>query len=373
MRTVLSCLRLKWRPRVRADENQTGTGAFLFDEYVIGTYMKFTRNPNYWKTWTYEGQEYELPFLDEIVLPIIPDESTQISALRTGKLDIHHSVKPEYWDSLSSTAPGILQDYVEGIGGGMLMLNCSEPPFDDPAVRRAMTIATDIAAFNSIWAPGAEHIDWYPVYQGDPTVYTPLADLPESMQTLYDYNPTLAQQMLADAGYPNGFTVDLTTRAIPEFEDPSALVADQWAKVGVTVNIRPYSQVEFSGQLGDKTYSGVMIEGLSVSNPVDTLLRKGETGGPFNYALWRNDRFNSLMQSARVEQDYAVQAANMKEAALLLREEAPYIPLYTQMWGFAWWPWLKGYNGEFSYSDGGMGSQYAYLWIDEDLKAEMGY
>ena len=109
-------------------ENQTGTGAFMFEEYAVGSYMKFKRNPNYWKRWTYQGKEYKLPFLDQIILPIIPDESTAISALRTGKLDIHHSLKPEYWANLRDTAKGIKIDFVEGIGGDMLFLTAPSPP-----------------------------------------------------------------------------------------------------------------------------------------------------------------------------------------------------------------------------------------------------
>lgn len=354
-------------------ENQTGTGAFVFDEYAVGSYMKFKRNPNYWKTWTYQGKTYKLPFLDEIILPIIPDESTQISALRTAKIDIHHSVKPEYWDNLRDTAKGIKIDFVEGIGGNTLCLNTTKPPFNNIDVRRAMMIATDIKAFNAIWAKGATHIDWFPWFQGDPTIFTPKEKLPERVKELYDYNPAKAKQMLAAAGYPNGFTVELETRSIPEFADPAALVVDQWAKVGVTVKLKTFSPTEFGKRLTDMNYENIIFEGLSVSNPIDTLLRDGETGNVHNYAKWSNKEFDRLMHEVVASTDYTLQAKNMREAGLIQLEEAPYIPLSTQMWGFVWWPWLKGYNGEFSYSDGGMGSQYCYMWIDQALKKQMGH
>ena len=67
-----------------------------------------------------------------------------------------------------------------------------------------MTIATDQKAFNSIWSVGSKNLHWFPLYQGDPTIYTPLKDLPENVRTLYDYNPTKAKQMLAAAGIRTG-------------------------------------------------------------------------------------------------------------------------------------------------------------------------
>ena len=69
-------------------ENHIGTGAFMFDEYVSGSHMSYKRNPDYWDTTIIDGQEYELPFIDKVVCPIIPDPSTRVAALRTGTFDL---------------------------------------------------------------------------------------------------------------------------------------------------------------------------------------------------------------------------------------------------------------------------------------------
>ena len=68
-------------------DSAVGTGPFILSKYVEGAYVMYDRNPDYWLTTTIDGKEYELPFIDTVIYPIIPDESTQIAALRTAQLD----------------------------------------------------------------------------------------------------------------------------------------------------------------------------------------------------------------------------------------------------------------------------------------------
>ena len=77
---------------------------------------------------------------------------------------------------------------------------------------------------------------WLP-YPEDNPFYRPLKEWPEDVQILYDYNPTLAKQMLADAGYPDGFTLELITLPEPDRVDQSELLKAQWAKIGVDIKI----------------------------------------------------------------------------------------------------------------------------------------
>ena len=78
-------------------DNLVGTGPFMVDEYVVGSHAKYLRNPNYWGTTTINGKVYDdIPFIDELVMPIIPDESTRIASLRTGGIDLTFVVSTKY-------------------------------------------------------------------------------------------------------------------------------------------------------------------------------------------------------------------------------------------------------------------------------------
>ncbi|GAI82289.1 unnamed protein product, partial [marine sediment metagenome] len=194
-------------------DNQTGTGPFKLREYVVGSHMTFDRNPNWWKTTVIDGVEYELPFIDELVMPMILDEATWVSALRTGKVDYDWTVATPQWENLDKTTPELLSSRTEPSGGNGLYLQCTQPPFDDVDVRRAMMVGTDMGDFAALAGlEGLVPLHWYPLSPGHPeSLYTPLEKLPAETKLLYDYNPTLAKQMLADAGYPNGFKVYVTS------------------------------------------------------------------------------------------------------------------------------------------------------------------
>ncbi|GAH60941.1 unnamed protein product, partial [marine sediment metagenome] len=86
-------------------ENIVGTGPFYITENVHGSHLGFARNPDYWRTTIINGVEYDLPFIDELIMPFIPDESTRMAALRTGVLDACLTVDATPAASLEMTAP----------------------------------------------------------------------------------------------------------------------------------------------------------------------------------------------------------------------------------------------------------------------------
>ncbi len=212
-------------------ENHIGTGPFAIKEYVIGSHMSFTRNRIYWDKVTIGGKEYQMPFIDEMVIPIIPDPSTRIAALRTASIAFHDSPGSQDWEGLDRTNPELLSaSYADGVT--TVGLRFDEPPFDNRDVRRAMMIGTDINATRRMLRSGDLPLHAYPIYYGNPAVYTPIEQLPAEARELYDYDPAKARQILADAGYPNGFEIDflVSTRGLGsgiEWTDIASLLKEQ--------------------------------------------------------------------------------------------------------------------------------------------------
>ncbi|GAI88527.1 unnamed protein product, partial [marine sediment metagenome] len=212
-------------------ENQVGTGAFRFQELVLGSHMRLDRNPNYWDTMTIDGVEYQLPFLDEVMCVIIKDDATALAALQTGKLDLG-GYAPPYWDTLRATQ--LEHVLFPSAVCAMAVFKVTQPPFDNLDVRRALRIGTDMKAFGTLIG-GAQPINFYPFLEGTPAC-TPMAEKPASLQELYQYDPVKAAQMLRDAGIPDGFKMKYYTSNTTAWLDSAALLADQWAKLGIELS-----------------------------------------------------------------------------------------------------------------------------------------
>ncbi|GAH68845.1 unnamed protein product, partial [marine sediment metagenome] len=129
-----------WRSHVGV-----GTGPFILTEYVEASSANYVKNPDWWdKKKIINGKEYDTPFVDTLVLPWIADESTQIAALRTGRIDWMYNVPLMYRDTLEQTCPGLLLVPIPGGNVRFVDLRCDHEPFDDVNVRRALMIGTDI-------------------------------------------------------------------------------------------------------------------------------------------------------------------------------------------------------------------------------------
>ena len=355
-------------------ENQVGTGPFMFGGYEIDSHLTYERNPNYWDTTTIEGQEYQLPFVDKVIVPIIADEASMIAALRTGKADMAASVFAVHWQTLDETAPELNSHRFPISFGSTAYLKTTEPPFDNRDVRRAMMVGTDLTGFQKLRQAGDLELPthWFPV---DPIMpsHTPMDELPEETRMLYDYNPEKAKQMLADAGYPNGFTIDYTTIGWPEFMTDGALLKDQWEKIGVTVNLQGFEIAVWSGHARERTYNGAIRQGHCGGCPVTTLPRF-TTGHTRNYTDWSDPQFDAMVEELVKELDPAKRNDMIKAASIYLLNEAIAIPQAVKVQGRFWWPWIQNYYGE-SYiaSTNTWLEASGWVWIDQNMKKEMGY
>jgi len=90
-------------------QNQTGTGPFILTDYVSGADATYSRNPNYWGTTTINGKQYQLPFINKLIYPVITDSSTELAALRTGRLTFGREFHCPKELLLATTSPALVQ------------------------------------------------------------------------------------------------------------------------------------------------------------------------------------------------------------------------------------------------------------------------
>ncbi|MBA7545975.1 hypothetical protein ES705_38357 [subsurface metagenome] len=233
-------------------------------------------------------------------------------------------------------------------------------------------IGTNLSVFADLYGVGPLPKHWWPSYFGNPDIFTPLDELPADIRVLFEYDPVKARQMLADAGYPDGLTIRFTFPALPIFIDRAALLKDMWAKIGVELEPDMFELTVFLKHLGEGTFVHSTHMGLSSTDPIG-FLWQGYTGLPGNTAEWSNERFDELADKIWVELDVAERNRLIKEAALIILREVPYIPTDIAPAGHFWWPWVKNYYGERNVGGTEVAPVLGHIWIDRELKTEMGY
>jgi peptide/nickel transport system substrate-binding protein len=192
--------------------NMVGTGAFILTDFVDNSTATFVRNPDYWETNPIgPGEGDPLPYIDEFHWLIIVDPSIREAAFRSGQVDYYSTVDinnaqpilddPYFFPLVESKA------FAYGGGTGLFMrTDDPESPFSIKEVRQAMMLAIDQPLIrDQYWQGQATLVSWpvthAPAYQD---AYVPLEELPESVQELYGYDLTKAQQLMDDAGFSEG-------------------------------------------------------------------------------------------------------------------------------------------------------------------------
>jgi glutathione transport system substrate-binding protein len=198
----------------------SGTGPYEFVSWSADT-LKLKKNVHYWKP--------GLPKLDTITYRGVPENGARIAMLQAGEAQFIYPVPPELIKSLERSPtitvfdePSLLCRYVA--------LNNLRKPFSDPRVRLALNYAVDKQAFIKVVFNG--HAD--PMDSPMP----PLLGFYQR-QGNYPYDPAKAKELLAEAGYPNGFETTLTGGVDTLVQRGMQFIQQQLAIVGVTVKVEP--------------------------------------------------------------------------------------------------------------------------------------
>ena len=207
------------------DKKPVGTGPFKFEEWVPGDHATFVKFADYWR----KG----LPYLDGIVIKSLPDPASRMLNLVSGSVDFIMDVPESDAGLLRKIKNIVVEKGPVGFNFMAFIMNINKPPFDNQLVRQAMNYAIDRKeicklAFFDEFPPTA-----FPFAEFSLAYYDDLAHY-------YHYDPDKAKELLAQAGYPNGFEVDMVIRGTGGFHLEQAKVYQaQLARIGVKVNILP--------------------------------------------------------------------------------------------------------------------------------------
>ncbi|MBN1687153.1 MAG: ABC transporter substrate-binding protein [Spirochaetales bacterium] len=346
-------------------DNVTGTGPWMFKEYVQGSHMAYVKNDDYWEKRTINGKEYQLPFIDELVYPIIPDETTRLAALRSGNLDFIESVGLQYEETLAKTNPDLVKYKYLVSDGLYVAFKSSSKYFSNKDLRRAMIIGTDLDAINrAVWMDGEKF--GFPIFPHLSTdLYTPLEDCPASIQELYKYDPVKAKKMIADAGYPNGFKLKLDIPTTGKLPPASEMLVGMWDKLGIDLELNVLEAAAYSALKINHNYEDICTFAGAVSDPVHALLEYTTPGQPWNFCELDDPYINKTLSAAHQTVDEGERYAMLKELSLYLWEDAWFLS-YNFPFALTYhWPKLKNYYGEIDVDYHVRVPVIAGCWIEE--------
>ena len=371
--------------------NLRGTGPWMIKEYREGVSFTLQKNPDYWGyDELFPDHKFQLPYADEFKKVFIDDMSLRLAALRTGKLDVldnlHMGDRGISWEdkeSLDKSTPDLKYVAFEMTGCGLVFRYDKKPFFPDIRVRQAMQMAINREEINRTWG-GSISKSLPPMgnklcFDCVPGSYTPFDQLSKSVQETYTYNPQKAKQLLAEAGYPNGFK---TSVVYPSHQDTDLLeIAKGYlAAIGVDMEIKLLEGASFNNTVNAGNFEMYNECGYGIAGP-DLLAwyghwgtNEGTTMKPYNEGKIDYPHFNKLLTEANAADDEAGHLRKVKEAADYMTSQHWMIPLGMAADYRAWWPSLKGYRGELRLGmDWGKGQLFARVWVDQELKKSMGF
>lgn len=362
-------------------QQQVGTGPFMLKEYIPDSQGVVVKNPNYWaKDPIGPGKGNQLPYVDGVRYIIVPDASTRQAALRTGKIDQLFDFSLIDAAQMRKTTPQLkeLEYYGWNTANPSVHMRVDMPPFNDIRVRQAMMYATDFEAIRQGLNSGKGIIQTYPFMYNkayaDLWIAEDAPTMPARVRDLYKYSPDKAKQLLKEAGFPNGFKMDVLATATQV--DYLAVLKDMWAKVGVNLEFMVRDGATRTSMINNKQHPPMATgSSNSVGRFYQPWTLTGET------STWNIGGVKDPVINEELVKIQKLAATDLVGAMHLMRDltkdhilyqayavPAPAAPVYA-----FWWPWVKNYNGELILLLGTYTRWAQWVWLDQDLKKSMGY
>jgi peptide/nickel transport system substrate-binding protein len=316
-----------------------GTGPFILVSRDPDVKSVFKKNPNWWglKEGRFDGN------VDDIVYTPVKEGNTRIAALISGDLDFVLDPPPQDIDKLKQDKS--LKVY-EGRENRIVFLQMDQArdellysnvkgknPFKDLRVRKAFYQGIDVNAINKTVMRGLSIPT--AINLPNPT----LAGIPKEMDKRYPYDVNAAKKLLAEAGYPNGFEVQLdcpNNRYIND-EKICVAVAGMLAKIGVNVKVNAIPRAQYFPKAQKLDVSFCMLGwGGATTDAIFTLQpvlhsRNDKGDGDYNWGNYKDAAFDAMIDSAVGDTDPKHRQETINKAMKYFHDQVFMIPLHLQV------------------------------------------
>jgi len=338
-----------------------GTGPFILKSYEKGVRMVFERNPDYFM----KG----LPYLDGAVVEITPDAAARLSVLRASKAELPHVwgwISPEEARSVKKTNPEMVVTPFQIIGMGFIYMRTDQPPFNDVRVRRAMSLAIDRKAWNDALIFGEGCVDAGPIPCALKEWKLDAAKIePARAKYLVGYDPAEAKRLLAEAGFPRGFTTPMFhwPGYVVPWRSYYELAAENLGKVGINVELKAEEYGKYISTTAVGKYEKMAMGPSTPFTEVDDFLYgRFYPELPTNQSHVADAELTKMLLAQRREMDPKKRKQMVDDIQRYLADKAYYV--YVPQWPqyVAHPPYVKGFQHHDGY---GLGMRLLYTWLDK--------
>lgn len=298
------------------DPGLSGTGPYEFESWNKGVEVTLKRNEEYWG---------DKPYMEKVTFRFFNDATAGDIAVETGEIDAF--LNPSNYElslfeaNKDVTVYSAASHYCESMA-----LNTTYGPLADVRVRQAISLSFDRS---DVMIAGV-----------GPTggVTTGVFTAPSLFGSAYDQIPVpqkdieKAKELLAEAGYPDGFEITLMT--VDGLRAKHAQVIQQaLAEIGITATIDMNESNTFYDRMMKGDYQIGFHGFTTLTNDADTmtyLLFESSGIGVYNYAQYKNDDVDRLLRDSRTQLDKEIREQDFIDAQMIIAEECPDIPLYLK-------------------------------------------
>ncbi len=306
-----------------ANLRPVGTGPFRLESYRAGESTTLVRNPDYFKP--------GLPYLDKVVIRVIPDDNTRLIALTGGEIDYINGVPGPDIERLRSGGGITLVGTTRESGGSNCIMtvsfNLERPATATLGVRQAVAHAVDRGQILRQVIFGQGRVAEAPISIGIPWAHAP------GTLAQYDYAPEKARALLDAAGYrpgPDGTRLALDITHFPTFTKYGVVMRQNLAQVGIKLNLRPLDRAAFVETVFAKRDFDLNLisycNGLDPDLGVRRMYVSTNIGNIAfsNAAAYRNPRVDALFAAASATAKLDERQAFYREIEDIVAKDLPY-------------------------------------------------
>lgn len=303
-----------------------GTGPFQISEVEGTIRLLLERHEDYWRE--------DLPYLDAVEIQPIPDDTVRETSLRGGEVDWVLAIAPQNFQALDED-PDIVVDTAPQLSYDYMGVNLTREPFDDARVRQAMSYALDREELCEAGFFGLCETVQGPVGSGSPWDFN---------YEPYDQDLEQARSLLADAGYPDGFEMELLpTTQYGETVRAAQVLQAQLAEIGIDASINAPEWSEWLELEANFMYDAYICNWNGLIDADQYYYLQHRTGQVFNFTGYSNPEFDELVDEGRSMSDFEARYPIYEEADQILVDDAPYIYMYNKQEIRAYAPHVKGF------------------------------
>ncbi len=293
-----------------------GTGPFKFVEWVRDDHVTMVANPSFFR----KG----LPKVQRLIMRVIKDNAARFLALKSGEINAMEAPNPDDV-RVAQSDPNLKTVFRPAFNTGYIRFNMNDPLFKDKRIREATALAINRKAIVDALYGGYGTV----ANQHMPPTMWGRADVPP-----IPYDPAKAKQLLAEANYPNGFSVDfwyipVSRPYFPNGKEIGTAVASDLAKVGIRAHLMTEDWATYLKDRSTNKFPMYMIGWIGDNGDPDDWLGYFFTKyDPNNaYYSYNNPAVFDLINKAKLVSDQATRAKMYAQAESMIMADYRDVPL----------------------------------------------